>query len=615
MVSIAAAYGLVAVSVLILLWTLTVSRRSAVLSFAAMVALSSGLALLSPERHVGDSHEHVAMAAAIAQGAAPRAPGEKRTEPSWFYAFVAAPMVRVVETAGGTPHTAFTFLNILLLAATAALLAHRVSAIAAVLLGAGPILWWLDKPHPEVFMFSTIAAALVLFHSAPWWSLILLGLATAQEPLAGVALAAALIAAALPVGFMDRRLWLAAGISVVVALIAPLYQLTRTGSLGLSLSGIDFHLPLARELLTTPFDPNVGIFVHAPLLTAALIVALVLGLVRAPGQIFTMKSATALAIGGLFIVMFTQTTNMNSGGTPGPSRYGLWLLPLSIPLLEAAPPAAALKALAAGALVWSVMLFAPARPENYLQPTRLGAALWQRWPAADNPLPEIFSERVSGSQPAPQPPLATPACEKVLIIGRGSGSPTGWPGRCEPETAPPFCREVGVLCYANRTNGEYAFTRLPVLWGPPLDDAALPRTDPMAVAVPEGQTTFAGVGMGAGWSYLEELPERDIRWRWMNDQAELAVVVHEAAGVRLRVDTRSYARPRRLRISMPLGEIATWIVTPTRATFETGTFQLPAGPTVLRFDSLDGADRAEGDDTRRLSVAIFGIRVFAAPQD
>jgi hypothetical protein len=264
-----------------------------------------------------------------------------------------------------------------------------------------------------------------------------------------------------------------------------------------------------------------------------------------------------------------------------------------------------------------VILFAPARPENYLQPTRLGAALWHRWPAADNPLVEIFSERVSAAQPAPQPPLATPACEKVLIIGRGNGSPTGWPGRCEPETAPPFCREVGVLCYANRTNGEYAFTRLPVLWAPPAETATPPRgrIDPLAVAVPEGQTSFAGVAMGAGWSYLEELPERDIRWRWMNDQAELAVAMHEAGGVRLRVDTRSYARPRRLRISMPLGDIATWIVTPTRATFETGTFQLPAGPSILRFDSLDGSDRAEGDDPRRLSVAIFGIRVFAAPQD
>jgi hypothetical protein len=587
MLSIVVAYGLVVAAILILLWTLTVPRRNAAVTFAAIVTLGAGLAMVSAERHVGESRDHV------------------------------APIVRVVEAAAGSSHAAFTVFNVLLLAATGALLARRVSAVAAILLATGPILWWLDKPQPDVFTFSMIAGAMVLFNSARWWSLILLGLATAQEPLAGVALGAALIAAALPVGFLDRRVWLAAGISVVLALIAPLYRFARTGTFGLSMCGIDLHLPLARELLTTPFDPNVGIFIHAPLLTAALIVALVLALVRAPGQVFTMKSATALAIGGLLIVMFTQTTDMNSGGTPGPARHGLWLLPLTIPLLEAAPPATALKVLAASALVWSVMLFEPARPENYLQPTRLSAALWQRWPAADNPLVEIFSERVSGSQPAPQPPLATPACEKVLIIGRGSGSPTGWPGRCEPETAPPFCREVGVLCYANRTNGEYAFTRLPGVWTPPGEPARPVKglTDPLAVAVPEGQTTFDAVGMGAGWSYLEELPDRGIRWRWMNDQAELVVVTREAAGVRLRVDTRSYARPRRLLISMPLGDIATWIVTPTRATFETGTFQLPAGQTILRFDSLDGADRAEDGDTRRLSVAIFGIRVFAAPQD
>jgi hypothetical protein len=136
------------------------------------------------------------------------------------------------------------------------------------------------------------------------------------------------------------------------------------------------------------------------------------------------------------------------------------------------------------------------------------------------------------------------------------------------------------------------------------------------IAVATGNPApFAAVGMGAGWSYLEELPERDIRWRWMNEQAELGIETYEAVSVRLRVDTRSFNRPRRLRISTTAGEVATWIVTPTRATFETGTFQLPAGPTVVRFESVDGADEAEGDDSRRLSVAVFGIRVFVAPQD
>jgi hypothetical protein len=210
--------------------------------------------------------------------------------------------------------------------------------------------------------------------------------------------------------------------------------------------------------------------------------------------------------------------------------------------------------------------------------------------------------------------LATPGCEKVLIIGRGSGSPTAWPGRCEPQSAPPFCREVGVLCYANRSNSGYAYSRLPTLWTRSPGDMMPPRghTDPIAVATGNA-APFAAVGLGAGWSYLEELPDRDIRWRWMNDQAEMGVETFDAVAVRLRVDTRSHERPRRLRISMPAGEIATWIVTPTRATFETGTFQLPAGPTIIRLDSLDGANKADGEDSRRLSVAVFGIRVFTAP--
>ena len=235
---------LVVVSVLILLRTLAVSSRSAVLIFAAIVGLGGGLAMLSPERHVGDSREHVAMATAIAHGSSPRAPSDGRTEPSWFYAFTAAPIVRVVETAGGSPPTAFTVFNVLLLAATGALLARRVSAVAAVLLAAGPILWWIDKPHPDVFTFSMIAAAIVLMSSAPWWSLILLGLATAQEPLAGVALAVALISAALPgrlrgpaaYGWPQGSAW-------SWQLIAPLYQFARMGTLGLSLSGSTSTFP------------------------------------------------------------------------------------------------------------------------------------------------------------------------------------------------------------------------------------------------------------------------------------------------------------------------------------------------------------------------------------
>jgi hypothetical protein len=605
-----AAYALVIAGALILARMLAVSSRSSMLMLAAVLTLAGGLAVLAPPRQVGDSRDHVAMATALAHASAPPSGAAGR---SWFYAFTAAPLVRVAEAAGRDPRSGFTALNLLMLAGAAVLLVRRVSTVAAVLLAAGPVLWWIDKPHPEVFTFALIAAAFVFIGTAPWWSILALGLASAQEPALVPALLVTLIFAALPAGFANRRVWIAAGVALFLAALNPLDQYLRNGIGFRAAVGGNPHLPLARELLSTPFDPNIGIFVHAPLFTAAIALALVLALVRAPRQVFTPQHGAVVGIGALFVLMFTQMLNVNSGGTPGPSRYGLWLLPVAIPILEAAPPAAALRILAAASAVWCAVLFAPVRPENYLQPTRLAAMLWQRWPAADNPLVEIFSERVSGSQPAPEPPLATPGCEKVLIIGRGSGSPTSWPGRCEAQTAPPFCREVGVLCYANRSTGGYSYARLPVIWTHPSSQSMPGRGHVDAIAVATGDAApFAAVGLGAGWSYLEELPERDIRWRWMNEQAELGIETYQPVSGRLRVDTRSFNRPRRLRISTPAGEVATWIVTPTRATFETGTFQLPAGPTVVRFDSVDGADKAEGDDPRRLSVAVFGIRVFAA---
>jgi hypothetical protein len=605
-------YVLVAAGVLLLMRMLAVSSRSGVLMLAAVLALGGGLAMLSPPRPVGDSRDHVAMATALAHFTAPRSiSGEQRP---WFYALAAAPFARAFETLGRDPQSGFTALNLLLLAGAAVLLVRRVSTIAAVLLAGGPILWWIDKPHPEVFLFASITAAFVLIRTAPWLAILALGFASAQEPAIVPALVAALVFAALPTGFATGRVWIAAAVALLLAALNPLSQYARQGGSLRALLPISPHLPLARELLSTPFDPNIGIFVHAPLVTAVAALALVLALVRAPRQVLTIANGVVIGIGALFILMFTQMLNVNSGGTPGPSRYGLWLLPVAIPVLEAVPPGAVIKVLTAASVVWCTIFFAPSRPENYLQPTRLATFLWQRWPAADDPLVEIFSERVSGSQPAPEPPLATPGCEKVLIVGRGSGSPTAWPGRCDAQPAPPFCREVGVLCYANRSNGGYAYSRLPVLWSHAPAESMPRRGHPDPIAVATGNVApFAAVGLGAGWSYLEELPDRDIRWRWMNEQAELGVETYEPLSVRLRVDTRAHARPRRLQIRMPAGEVATWIVTPTRATFETGAFQLPAGPTVIRFESLDGADKADGEDVRRLSVAVFGIRVFTAP--
>src|SRR6185436_16602093 len=157
-------YALVAAGVLLLLRMLAVSSRSGVLMLAAVLALGGGLAMLSPPRPVGDSRDHVAMATSLAHFGAPRSVS---AEPrSWFYALTAAPFARAAETFGRDPQSGFTAVNLLLLAAVAVLLVRRVSTIAAVLLAGGPILWWIDKPHPEVFLFASIASAFVFIRTA-----------------------------------------------------------------------------------------------------------------------------------------------------------------------------------------------------------------------------------------------------------------------------------------------------------------------------------------------------------------------------------------------------------------------------------------------------------------
>ena len=80
----------------------------------------------------------------------------------------------------------------------------------------------------------------------------------------------------------------------------------------------------------------------------------------------------------------------------------------------------------------------------------------------------------------------------MLIIGRGSGSPTSWPARCEAQTAPPFCREVGVLCYANRSTDGYAYARLPVVWDHAAAESMPRRGHVDTIAVATGKIRIKG---------------------------------------------------------------------------------------------------------------------------
>jgi hypothetical protein len=466
------------------------SKRGAGAWFAASwIGLILSLVSLSNPRRVGDSAEYLAMATSLADGSAPSVPGSviarvqaffpgddgiQLVDPHyrgadgrqdythfWLYPLMAAPLVRAAQATGIHPVYGFAALNIALLAIAVAVLWRRVSPAVVLLFAAGPILWWVDKAHTEVFTFSLLTIGAALLSVAPWWSVVACGAAAAQNPPIAVAMLVAAASGFATHGWRDVRTWIALAVGSAVAALHPAYYHVRLGIWSALGGAIDWHWPSARELTAVLTDLNIGILVHSPFFTAAAAGVVVLTLVREPRRLFSIENGAALIISALFLISFSQASNVNSGGTPNPSRYGLWMLPLAIPFFLTAADFGErrwLRALSAASMVWCTVTFAPRLPDNYLTPTRLAGAVWRRWPALDNPLAEIFAERLSGRDPG-RPPVATSGCEKVLLLADSSG--VRWPEHCAEARVPSLCSQPDALCYANQTRNGYAFARAP----------------------------------------------------------------------------------------------------------------------------------------------------------
>lgn len=382
----------------------------------------------------------------------------------WFYSLVAVPGYWLVSLAGLHPNYAFALLHMCLLLAGFWIVSARLDAASSLLLFVGPVIWFVDKAHTEVFTFVLLAVAVTVIVDRPWWTLVCLGAASTQaSPIAGlVPLAAVLVVVADPGVARQRRFWWGAGVGLGLATLAPAYYLLRYGVYQIMVS--ELRWPTAQELAAVVWDPTIGLVGNNPVFLLVTGFAVVMAAakelrVRAPDL---WLSVLAVA---LFLPAFAQTNNVNHGAKIGLTRYALWLMPLAIPWLARAarrPPVAwsgVMVPLMLATCLWSLFAYNPARPEGF-GPTRLSAMLWNRRPGLDNPIPEIFTENTWLEEEAPFP-AATPNCSKLLLLDGV------WPTPCVPVEVPDECRGERAMCYANRVADGYEFVRAGRAFGYP----------------------------------------------------------------------------------------------------------------------------------------------------
>ncbi len=332
----------------------------------------------------------------------------------------------------------------------------------AALVVVGPVLWWVDKAHADAFLVSLVGIGLVLLRDRPAWALPALGAAAAQQPVFAPLWVLAVLDLIVVQRQRGRATWLAITVSGVLLASAPMYYLWRLGETS-PLQGTTIGTwPGLRAWLTPIVDPNLGLLVHAPAVLGLAAIGLWLfgrgdrdrasaTEHRRAGFAAWVSFAGSLAL----LTAAAMTPNVNHGGTPGISRYALWLIAVLLPLAAAGAgwvarrSPAGLTTIAIASIAMSAYVFAPRWPDRSWAPApNLPATwLWTHVPSLDNPLPEVFAERMFEHDGQAVLPIATGGCEKVLLAAEPDV--VKWPVPCRPRALPPECRVGGALCYVN----------------------------------------------------------------------------------------------------------------------------------------------------------------------
>jgi hypothetical protein len=414
----------------------------------------------------------------------------------WLYALTVAPVAALIRTAGLSINHAFTAVNVVLLCGFFYALLGRHDPLLCLTIAAGPLLWWSDKAHPEVAFVVVLGLAFLWLDTRPLRSALLVSLLAAQNPAFAAVLVAVLLVCAARVDDRRRLWWCGVG-ALAIAGSPFLYYAWRLGRPAPVSDALVVTIPGLTGLLTPLVDPTLGILWSFPGLALACLIARLHGR-RAASDTFT---GVLLAVSCcVLLAVFALAGNANHGGTPGVSRYGIWLVPFALLPLDRLRPSDARSWLMGVVCLLSVTYsawgFHPARHENAVTLGRFDALLYDRFPWLFNPLPEVFAERTGGADGVVALPAANRSCSKVLLIGDGNRV-TGWPIPCRPVVPPAWCTRAGARCYANEWRGSRWFLSAP--WQQNL---------PVVRRIPDvwqGVADMAWLPVAVNWDMLVEI--------------------------------------------------------------------------------------------------------------
>jgi hypothetical protein len=359
----------------------------------------------------------------------------------WFYSALAAAASALASVIHIplSAHAAFIVTHWLLLS-LAIIVAYRyfqyqgvIAAIALAVLS--PVVWYVDKAHTEFFTFCLTLSAVIAFWGRNYLlSTLFLSIASTQN-ISFAAVAAVPFAIHFFGSGRDRHAvphLTEAGYAALVCLFVllhPFYYFSRYSVITPQLlaGGADPGKNL-RYFYIWILDPDVGLLPNWPLGLAVLFIsALIYGREKASREkLYTVLFVTAYLVISLYAQSSSQT--LNSGATPGVSRYALWYIPLFFPLLikilEAAKSTTWIKVAVClfglVALLYTLKFQRPQMAEYYWTPSPLSGYLQRHASALYDPPPQIFSERYNRFAKLDNLnqglAIIAPDCRKMLVI-------------------------------------------------------------------------------------------------------------------------------------------------------------------------------------------------------